>query len=422
MSTYNDDELEAPAWIDQRFLEEVLSTYENNEHVEVLNYEMSPASMKGDHYASIMFRCKVEYRFGDNGTILNKSLIIKTLPVEEGSKKREMLLESRLFETEIKMFSEVLPKIEKILAECGEPTRLSAGFIYQSLKPHKVIIVEDLCTLGYDTVRGRYLNEEEIKMLYGKLAKLHAVSHMLGHSEDHECVTELQDGYKLFSLTVMEEIWTHGIEHFLNMLSSHEEFSIYYQKVKDMKDSIRPTMVDLYRAFTLKQGKGDIFVLNHGDFHLKNLMFKFNHQQQMEDVIMVDYQLSTYAPANVDLMYSEYLLLGPEMRSKRNEIRQYYFTEFIRILKKINYQGRLPKYSELQISALQYRQFSVYLLGVLLPLIIGYFRKSAEELNDVDTVELTENRELNTPFYYAPDFVDEVRRVMPKLLYEGFLD
>lgn len=85
--------------------------------------------MKGDHYASVMFRCKVEYRFaGDCGSADTKqrSLIIKTLPTEDGM-KREMLTETKVFETEIGMYSETLPKIEQILSECGEPTKLSAG-------------------------------------------------------------------------------------------------------------------------------------------------------------------------------------------------------------------------------------------------------------------------------------------------------
>lgn len=70
-----------------------------------------------------MFRCKVSYSC--NGSSKQKSLILKTLPVEDGP-KREMLKESKLFETEIGMYTEALPKIQKILAECGEPTKLSA--------------------------------------------------------------------------------------------------------------------------------------------------------------------------------------------------------------------------------------------------------------------------------------------------------
>lgn len=88
-----------------------------------MNYNLSPASIKGDHYASIMFRCKVCYSVGSRN--LDRCFIIKTLPEAEGM-KREFLMESQLFETEINMYTKTLPKIEQILKEHGEPTKLSA--------------------------------------------------------------------------------------------------------------------------------------------------------------------------------------------------------------------------------------------------------------------------------------------------------
>lgn len=72
-----------------------------------------------------MFRCKVNYVVGESNDAQQKSFIIKTLPLEEGM-KREMLMTAKLFETEIDMYSNTLPKIEKILAEYGEATKLSA--------------------------------------------------------------------------------------------------------------------------------------------------------------------------------------------------------------------------------------------------------------------------------------------------------
>lgn len=80
--------------------------------------------MKGDHYASIMFRCNINYNIGNSLDNIQRSLVLKTLP-DEGM-KADMLQQSNVFETEINMYTKTLPKIEKILAECGEPTKLAA--------------------------------------------------------------------------------------------------------------------------------------------------------------------------------------------------------------------------------------------------------------------------------------------------------
>ncbi|XP_073820555.1 uncharacterized protein [Musca autumnalis] len=420
MSIYNADELVAPSWINQEFLEKVLTQYENNVDVEVVQFDLSPASMKGDHYASIMFRGKVQYRFDKNASVKNKSLIIKTLPMD--GPKREMLMESFLFETEIDMYSETLPKIEKILADCGEPTKMSAELIYHALEPHKVIIFEDLCDSGYDTIRSRFLNEDEIKAVYSKLAKLHAVSYMLGHSEEHELVTKYKYGILSMDSPQLEQLMEDGVRNFIDMLSCHDEFDVYYQKVKAMKDKINPCSKQLYQSYQLNQGKGDIFVLNHGDFHMKNMMFRFNKRNQMEDSIMVDYQISCYAPSNIDLVYSQIMMLSPELRLKRHELMQYYFTEFIRILKKIGYQGELPLYSDFQISGLKYRHFTISLVATFLPMVVGFIGKSAEELKNIDTTKQFENPDLMTMVYRTPGFIQEVRKFMPILLREGYLD
>ncbi|XP_073825367.1 uncharacterized protein [Musca autumnalis] len=424
MSCYNDDELEAPAWINKEFLEEVLTSYENSGPIELIKYDMSPASMKGDHYASAMFRCKTEYRFVNKDTtkvIQKRSLIIKTLPDAEGM-KRDLLMESKVFETEIGMFTETLPKISKILAQCGEPTKLSAGIIYHSLSPNKVIIFEDLCELGFDTVRGRYLTEDEVKAVYTKLAKLHAVSYMLGHSENNDLVTKYQDGLMSVTLPLMKDLFTNGLKNFINLLSSHAEFEQYVDKAKAMHSEIEPACKDLYNAYRLNSGQGDIFVLNHGDFHMKNMMFKFHADNTMEDMLMCDFQLSCYAPSVVDLIYSQFMILTPEMRMRRHEFMQHYFSEFVRILKKINYQGKLPKYSDFQISALKYRHYVIYLLAVMLPMVIDFMGKSAEELKDMDFKEKVENPEASSSNYKLPAYVEELKRILPILLNEGYLD
>lgn len=219
--------------------------------------------------------------------------------------------------------------------------------------------MEDLCEQGYEALRGRYLTETELKLVYQRIAKLHAVSYVMGLSEEHEVVTQYQKGF--FSNTgILEmEMMSTGIVNFMNMLEKHEEFHVYLEKIKQMQPDIVQSCKDLFNAYNLKnRNPKDIFVLNHGDFHLRNMMFQFNDKQEIKDLILVDYQISCYAPVTVDLTYSQYLLMSPQLRLRRNEFMQYYFTEFIKMLKKLNFQGEFPRYSDLQISGLKYRHFS----------------------------------------------------------------
>jgi len=170
---FNADELEAPVWLNAQFFAEVLSRHEKAPELKVIEVKMSPASAKGDHYASIMFRGNITYTISKGK--FSKSLIIKTMPEEDGHKK-EMLGDSNVFETEIGMYTKVLPKFEEILRKAGDDTKLYVPCLYHSLKPRQVMIFEDLVPQGYSVIRDRELTKEEMQIALTKLAKWQAVS------------------------------------------------------------------------------------------------------------------------------------------------------------------------------------------------------------------------------------------------------
>ncbi|KAM7361867.1 uncharacterized protein ACRADG_012731 [Cochliomyia hominivorax] len=421
MSIYNEDELEAPSWINHEFLENVLQQYEKCEHIKINNFDITPASLKGDHYGSVMFRCKLNYNLNKSMGSIKRSFVIKTIPEEEGT-KREMLGASGVFETEISMYKETLPLIEKILADNGEPTKLGAGLIYAALEPHKIIIMEDLCEAGYDTVRGRNLTEDEVKLIYKKIAKFHAVSYVLAKGENSQMVTKYDKGLFCNSTIIDMDLIRNGVPNFIKVLSKFTEFSLYVNKIKAMDSEILKGCIRLYKAYKVNPQQDDIYVLNHGDFHMKNLMFKRNKSEQLEDAIMVDYQMNCFAPSTLDTTYSQYLILSPELRMRKNEFMHYYFEEFIRVLKLLKYPGKLPLYSQFQIASYRYKELGLFLLTTFLPMFVGIILSKAEDLKDIDSTKLMEDVDKMLAVYDNPKYIEDMRRFLPILLTEGYLD
>lgn len=64
----------------------------------------------------------------------------------------------------------------------------------------------------------------------------------------------------------------------------------------------------------------------------------------------------------------------------------------------------------------------MYCMGVLLPLVLGFLAKPAEELKEIDTTKLPENPDMNAYLYFSPEVFEEIRNFMPVLLNEGYLD
>ena len=116
------DELVPPPWMDKIFFEKVIRHHEKDVEAEVINFVITPGSNKAEHFASILFRCALTFssKFHKNG---NVSLIIKTMPHEEGFKK-DMLEDAPVFKTEMKMYGEILPEIENLLKSIGDDGKL----------------------------------------------------------------------------------------------------------------------------------------------------------------------------------------------------------------------------------------------------------------------------------------------------------
>lgn len=135
-----------------------------------------------------------------------------------------------------------------------------------------------------------------------------------------------------------------GMAPFIEFLASNPELKKYqahFEKIKlNFKDRLRATMQE-YRTNPQPDG---YYVLCHGDYHCRNMMFKHNRETgAFEDCILLDYQGCNVAPMAVDLIYSIYMLMGPQQRAGELEsLLKYYFTVLLETLRKIGYQGKMP--------------------------------------------------------------------------------
>lgn len=394
VESFNSDELEAPTWMDAQYFTEVLRHHEHDQELEVIALKLSPASGKGDHYASIMFRASLQYKTQRGKS--SKSLIIKTMPEKEGHKK-DLLSQSHIFETEINMYSEMLPRFEETLRKAGDETKLFVPCIYHSLKPRQVMIFEDLVPQGYVVNRDREPTSEEIRSAYSKLGKWHAVSYAL--AKEHPA---LVDNYK-YSLMELpginkDPLMSTGLEFFIKMLDSVPDLLVYKPYFEQMRPIYMSRVIDSFKEYRENPFENAYYVLCHGDFHLRNLMFKYNKTGELiEDCMLLDFQMCNVGPMPLDIIYSIYNMMSPKQRQNEwDELIYFYFSTFSDTLKKINYEGNLPSLVEFRQQFYRHRY-----LG----------KQCAKSLFSSDYSLSTSNRALLINNIYAPDVCTEDRRV-----------
>ncbi|EDW67154.1 uncharacterized protein [Drosophila virilis] len=396
---YNPDELEALEWLNTPFFTEVLIQYENAPDLKLNDLKLSPASAQGDHYASVMFRATVEYSTVE-GNIF-KSLIVKTMP-EQGGLKKRLVDDSHMFQTEIAMYTEVLPKFEAILRDAGEECTLFVPCLYHSLKPRKVMILEDLVPQGYQVIRNRSATLDELRSALEKLAKWHAVSHKL-LKEQPALFKELQYNISTLPNFLNQSFITNGLPNFIYMLDESEGLKKYKRYFEAMRGNLIQQWADTLGEYRNSPQKNSYYVLCHGDFHIRNLMF--NNSSCM----LLDFQLSHVGPLVNDFLYAMYMLFSADDRGmRRDELISYYLEVFANTLKKIGYRGIAPSFDEFQRQMIEKRHHEFLLLTTFLPMQI------AARKNAVDPFRR------RTSMYKDMDYQEEVAYLLERMNNLGY--
>lgn len=430
---YNEDELCAPEWMNKEYFEKILRETNNDDSIEVTHLVTKPGSLAGDHYASVMFRAVLNYNT-KSAKDLEKSLIIKTMPFVDGPKK-EMLAGMNMFDVEIKMYKEVIPKFQKMLKDIGDETQLGGKCLYASSEPHEVLVFDDLTKDDYKTITKWGGSWAVGKKAVEKLAKWQAMSFKMVSDGDESMQSFNENGFTNGNM-VNAPTFKYGFKNFVDMLKKDPELEQYTSKFEHLleQDPMNKSIA-LYKAF-VNGDKANLFVLNHGDFHIKNLMFTETESGEVDDVLLVDFQMCIWGPAVIDLTYMLYMMMEEDERlDRRNEIIHYYFETFTETLKKLGFSGEYPKLTDLYKDFLTYKDFGklkyiflyrffsicifleLLLLTTMLPFIMAIKENPAL---DIGAVLHGENA--GKALYETESYQKYVKKVLPSLLHRGYLD
>lgn len=163
-----------PDYISKSLLEKSLKNgFNNASNIVITDYEISMGSSTGDNYCSDIYRAKVVYT-KDGKLNNNISLIVKAMPFVEARSNALETLE--VFDKEVKMYTETIPKISQILD--GE--FMCARCFYAVKEPVQLIVFEDLKVLGFQMAdRQSGIDESHCKLVLSKLGRFHAASIIL---------------------------------------------------------------------------------------------------------------------------------------------------------------------------------------------------------------------------------------------------
>lgn len=161
-------------------------------------------------------------------------------------------------------------------------------------------------------------------------------------------------------------------------------------------------------------------VLNHGDFHVKNLMFKnINHPTQAE-LMLIDFQMVFYGSPAYDFYYSIYCMGKSEYRQDFiDDLITHYYESFSKNLKKMNYKEKIPSFKDFQEDLVKHGFIEVCFTICFAPFIF----LEAKEINLEETFSSTNNvGNIRNCLYSRPEVINFFKKKLPIFLSKGFLD
>jgi Ecdysteroid kinase-like family len=106
-------EEKTPDWLNQVFLQKALRSYRRDDSIEVLNFTVN--SGFSEHFASSMFQSKIVFKSSkySKSEPETMNVVVKAKPFDNDMKMK-VVSNGPLFETEIRMYKEVIPAFQQL--------------------------------------------------------------------------------------------------------------------------------------------------------------------------------------------------------------------------------------------------------------------------------------------------------------------
>ncbi|XP_053658093.1 uncharacterized protein LOC128707170 [Anopheles marshallii] len=415
---FNKDEMQAPSWMDRSFFEKVLRHSARDSTLAVEDFRIVPGTKPGDHFASVIFRAIVRHsRSADE-----VSLIVKTLPAEDGLKK-DILKDGYVFETETLMYNTIVPAMHQLLQSVGDHTVLGARLLYHEKEPIWVMVFEDITKNGYE-MKIKQLDLEESKVVFAKLARWHAASMFL--IDTHPEMKTLNKGvYTLFEENdQFLKMWQSNVALLSSIATELPGLEQYSERIANVKEKIFKRASAIYSYDPTSY----VHVLNHGDCHYKNMMFKRTEEGKLDDIMLLDFQLSVWGTPAIDLIYAMYNSVSIDTREQyRDELICFYHEELIVCLTKFGYLRKFPTLLEINLEILKCGHLEFLLAATFVPFMcvdindIMEMPKEGEGF-EMDFADIEKMTESFRQCFLTPVYVAYITKNLPKFANKGMID
>lgn len=264
-----------------------------------------------------------------------------------------VMVKNNIFPREIQAYSEFLFEAEKLLISVNDDTKFAPKCLHTAFEPKNLLVFEDMKEKGYKAFqRNHQLSLEQALPIVVKLAKLHATSAVL--FEKNPSIMELFLEASISTNPQRQDFLVHyeNCARTLGLVAEQEwtnEWKEISEKLKVLSKKIVQKGCKLYL-----RDDNSFNVFNHNDLWIPNVLFKFNEDESVQDILFVDFQLSCFGSPGLDLNFFLYGSLDEETRiSSTKNLIKIYHQNLSETLAKLQYSKPIPNLHEIHVELLK---------------------------------------------------------------------
>ncbi|KAK4874379.1 hypothetical protein RN001_013739 [Aquatica leii] len=273
------------------------------------------------------------------------------------------------------IYAEIIPMMEKLKYY----QKIAPKIYHLSTGLKKEIVMEDLSVLNYEMAdRHKGLDLEHCLFVIKKLANFHASSVAL--YENDPKIMDLYDRGMFYRSNLSEQMFSVLIQDAINVWKNEPSLKKYYEK----------TTIDevIKRTYKVRNRDSKLNVLNHGDFWVNNLLFHYDADERLDDVLFIDFQASVFASPFVDLHYFIVTSTSQEVKEKHiYDILRYYYDTLVENVKIFQVQTAMPNWNDFKKDFCDKAFIGITTSCIILPLVKAKNTKDASVENFVGNNE-----------------------------------
>ncbi|XP_058454347.1 uncharacterized protein LOC131432223 [Malaya genurostris] len=405
-----------PPWMTKEYFEDVVATKFglSADKFNISDLIVQAATEAGDNFISKLYRVTVEVRFED-GKTQTLPLIVKALG--NFGMAEEMIQMMNVFPKEIEVYSKLIPGFEQLYAAKGIQVTFGPKCWKHSNEPTDILVMEDLNEKQFKMVNRReQLDQTHTKVFLKKLAQFHAGSAMY-YELNGKYSDKFKEGmYSERSEPMFAEHSKTQMETVTKVVRTWPNGDFYADLMVDGGVSMFRELLNVTRP-----SANGFNVLNHGDTWCNNMMFRYNADNSIDELILIDFQMGLWSSPVIDLLYFIFSSVRGEDRFLHLDgMISFYHQHLIENLELLGYSKRVPTLKELH---LEFNDRIIYGYATsmgLLPICLMEKNENAS----IDTLLSAgeAGQMFREKMYGNPAFVKQMKDILPYMLDHGAFD